>query len=78
MDNSETLIETVTTGIISTRQLVCEGIPFEWCVVGENPSLVTVQNPVFGSLHEFSDGDFEAFAISLARKLLRQPALRAS
>lgn len=69
--------DSVRTRIISSRQLVCDGAPFQWWAVGDHPSLVTVQSSLFGSLREFTHGDSEAFAMGLAGKLLRHHYARA-
>jgi len=62
----------VSTRIISQRELVIDGVPFQWWAVGEKPVLVTVRAPIFGSLTEFTDGDVAEFAAALAKRLLTQ------
>ena len=69
--------EHVSTRIISQRELVIDGAPFEWWAVGENPSLVTVRSTVFGSATKFTDGDVAQVAASLAAELLAQHYARA-
>ena len=69
--------EHVSTRIISQRELVVDGAPFQWWAVGENPSLVTVRSTVFGSLTKFTDGDVAQVAASLAKELLAQHYARA-
>jgi hypothetical protein len=68
----------VSTRIISQRELTVDGVPFEWWAVGEQPALVTVRTPLFGTLTEFTTGDVAQFAASLARKVLAQHNLRAA
>lgn len=72
--DSDPLAETdiVSTRIITNRELSCDGASFEWWAVGENPALVTVRSAVFGTLQQFTHGDAEAFAMTLAKKLLDQ------
>ena len=74
---SENRPEHISTRIISQRELVVDGAPFQWWAVGENPSLVTVRSTVFGSLTKFTDGDVAQFAASLAKELLAQHYARA-
>jgi hypothetical protein len=74
---SEERPEHVSTRIISQRELVVDGAPFEWWAVGENPSLVTVRSTVFGSLTKFTDKDVAQVATSLAKELLAQHYARA-
>jgi hypothetical protein len=69
--------EHISTRIISQRELVVDGVPFQWWAVGENPALVTVRASVFGSLTKFSGGDVAEFAASLAKELLAQHYARA-
>lgn len=64
----------ISTRIISQRELVVDGVPFQWWAVGENPALVTVRAPMFGALTEFADGDVAECAAVLARRLLSQHA----
>jgi hypothetical protein len=59
------------------RVLIVDGAPFQWWVVGENPTLVTVRSSVFGSITRFTDGDVAALAASLAKELLAQHYERA-
>ncbi len=68
----------VSTRIISQRELTVDGVPFEWWAVGEQPALVTVRTPLFGTLTEFTTGDVAQFAASLARKVLAQHNVRAA
>lgn len=63
----------IRTRIIGQRELVVDGVPFQWWAVGESPALVTVRAPLFGSLTEFTTGDVAEFATELAKKLLAQP-----
>ena len=67
----------VSTRIISQRELIVDGAPFQWWVVGEHPSLVTVRSSVFGSMTKFTDGDVAEFPESLAKELLSQHNARA-
>ena len=67
----------VSTRIISQRELIVDGAPFQWWVVGEHPSLVTVRSSVFGSLTKFTDGDVAELAAALAKELLAQNYARA-
>jgi hypothetical protein len=67
------LPEHISTRIIGQRELVVDGVPFQWWAVGENPALVTVRAPLFGTLTEFTHGDVAEFAAELAKKLLTQP-----
>jgi hypothetical protein len=69
--------EFISTRIISQRELVIDGAPFQWWAVGERPSLVTVRSPVFGSMTEFTDGDVAQVAAALAQELLAQHYARA-
>ncbi|HEY3515519.1 MAG TPA: hypothetical protein VGL98_00635 [Gammaproteobacteria bacterium] len=69
--------EFISTRIISQRELVIDGAPFQWWAVGEHPSLVTVRSAVFGSMTKFSDGDVAQVAASLAKELLAQHYARA-
>ena len=69
--------EHVSTRIISQRELVVDGAPFEWWAVGEHPASVTVRSSVFGSLTRFTDGDVGELAASLAKELLAQHYARA-
>ncbi len=62
------------TRIVSQRELVIGGVPFQWWAVGEKPALVTVRAPMFGSLAELTDGDVAQFAAALAKRLLTQHA----
>ena len=62
----------VSTRIISQRELVIDGVPFQWWAVGEKPALVTVRTPIFGTLTEFTEGDVAECAATLAKKLLTQ------
>ena len=67
----------ISTRIISQRELIVDGVPFQWWAVGEKPSLVTVRANLFGSLTKFTDGDIAACAASLAKELLAQHYARA-
>ena len=69
--------EFISTRIISQRELVIDGAPFQWWAVGEDPSLVTVRSTVFGSMTKFTDGDVAQVAASLAKELLAQHYARA-
>lgn len=69
--------EHVSTRIISQRELIVDGAPFQWWAVGEDPSLVTVRSSVFGGITRFTDGDVAEFAASLAKELLAQHYERA-
>ena len=69
--------EHISTRIISQRELIVDGAPFEWWAVGEHPALVTVRSSVFGSMTKFTDGDVAQFAASLAKELLAQHYARA-
>jgi hypothetical protein len=69
--------EHISTRIISQRELIVDGAPFQWWAVGEHPSLVTVRSSVFGSLTRFTDGEVAKLATSLARELLAQHYARA-
>lgn len=62
----------VSTRIISQRELVIDGVPFQWWAVGEEPALVTVRTPIFGTLTEFTYGDVAECAAALAKKLLTE------
>jgi hypothetical protein len=62
----------ISTRIISQRELVVDGAPFQWWAVGDHPSLVTVRSTVFGSMTKFTDGDVAQVAASLAKELLAQ------
>jgi hypothetical protein len=67
----------ISTRIISQRELIVDGAPFQWWAVGEHPSLVTVRSRVFGSVTRFTEGDVAVFAESLAKELLAQHYARA-
>lgn len=54
------------------RELSVNGVPFTWWSVGEQPAVVTVRMPMFGSLTGSTDGDPAQCAAALARKLLAQ------
>jgi hypothetical protein len=69
--------EHIRTRIISQRELVVDGAPFQWWAVGEHPALVTVRSGVFGSLTKFTDGDVAQAAAALAKELLAQHYARA-
>jgi hypothetical protein len=69
--------EHISTRIISQRELIVDGAPFQWWAVGERPALVTVRSSVFGSLTKFTDGDVAEYAASLAKELLAQHYARA-
>ena len=69
--------EHISTRIISQRELIVDGAPFQWWAVGEHPSLVTVRSSVFGSLTRFTDGEVAKLATSLARELLAKHYARA-
>lgn len=69
--------DTLTTRLIS-RELTLDGVTFHWWAVGENPSLVTVSNPIFGNKADFVSRDREGFAVSLARRLLVEHYQRAA
>ena len=69
--------EHVSTRIISQRELVIDGAPFEWWAVGEHPALVTVRSTVFGSTTKFTHGDVAQVAASLAAELLARHYARA-
>jgi len=69
--------EFISTRIISQRELVIDGAPFQWWAVGEHPSLVTVRSTVFGSMTKFTDGDVAQVAAALAKELLAQHYARA-
>jgi hypothetical protein len=69
--------EHISTRIISQRELIVDGAPFQWWAVGEHPSLVTVRSSVFGSITRFTDDDVAGFAASLAKELLAQHYARA-
>ena len=64
----------ISTRIISQRELVIDGVPFQWWAVGEKPALVTVRAPIFGALSEFTEGDVAECAAVLAKRLLTQHA----
>jgi hypothetical protein len=70
------LPEQISTRIIGQRELVVDGVPFQWWAVGDGPTLVTVRAPLFGSLTEFTNGDVAEFATELAKRLLTQPPAR--
>jgi hypothetical protein len=74
---SEDVREHISTRIISQRELIVDGAPFQWWAVGEYPSLVTVRSSVFGSITRFTDDDVAGFAASLAKELLAQHYARA-
>jgi hypothetical protein len=74
---SEDRPEHTSTRIISQRELVVDGAPFQWWAVGEDPALVTVRSAVFGSMTKFTDGDVAQVAASLAKELLAQHYARA-
>ena len=65
------------TRIISQRELIADGAPFQWWAAGERPAAVTVRSSVFGSLTRCTDGDVAQFAASLAKELLAQHYARA-
>jgi hypothetical protein len=69
--------EHVRTRIISQRELVVDGAPFQWWAVGEHPTSVTVRSAVFGSMTKLTDGDVARVAASLAKELLAQHYERA-
>jgi len=69
--------EHISTRIISQRELIVDGAPFQWWAVGEHPALVTVRSSVFGSSTKFTDGDVAEYAASLAKELLAQHYERA-
>jgi hypothetical protein len=69
--------EHISTRIISQRELVVDGAPFQWWAVGEHPSLITVRSAVFGSMTKLTDGEVAQVAASLARELLAQHYARA-
>jgi hypothetical protein len=69
--------EHISTRIISQRELIVDGAPFQWWAVGENPSRVTVRSSVFGSITRPTDGDVAELAASLAKELLAQHYERA-
>jgi hypothetical protein len=69
--------EHVRTRIISQRELIVDGAPFQWWAVGERPALVTVRSNVFGSITKFTEGDVAQCAASLAKELLAQHYARA-
>jgi hypothetical protein len=75
MDKNVT--EHISTRIISQRELIVDGVPFQWWAVGEHPALVTVRASVFGSLSKFTDEDVTKCAASLAKELLAQHYARA-
>lgn len=77
MSNSNSPDEAVTTRIITNKQLVHEGVTFNWWAVGDDPALVTISNSIFGTLQQFTHGDPQAFALSLAKKLLNEHYVRA-
>jgi hypothetical protein len=77
MTSSNSPDEAVTTRIITNRQLVHEGVTFNWWAVGDDPALVTISNSLFGSLQQFTHGDPQTFALSLAKKLLNEHYARA-
>ena len=68
----------ISTRIISQRELVVDGVLFQWWAVGERPALVTVRTPIFGSATDFTDGDVAAFADVLANRLLAEHYARAA
>jgi hypothetical protein len=68
----------ITTRIISQRELVVDGVPFQWWAVGERPALVTVRTPIFGAATEFTEGDVAEFAAVLAKRLLAEHLARAA
>jgi hypothetical protein len=63
---------------IVNRELLVDGVTFEWWAVGEHPSLVTVQAASFGRRARFTRGDQRAFARELAKSLLAQHCERAA
>ena len=69
--------EHISTRIISQRELIVDGAPFQWWAVGEHPALVTIRSSVFGSMTKFTDGDVAEFAAALAKELLAQHYARA-
>lgn len=69
--------EHISTRIISQRELIADGAPFQWWAVGEHPTLVTVRSSVFGSLTRFTDEDVAVCAAALAKELLAQHYERA-
>jgi len=69
----------ISTRIISQRQLVVDGVVFQWWAVGDRPALVTVRTKVFGSATKFTrEEDVAAFANVLSKKLLAQHYARAA
>lgn len=69
--------DTISTRIISQRELKVDGVLFQWWAVGEHPSLVTVRAPVFGTLSDFTGRDVAAFAVVLAKRVLADHYARA-
>lgn len=67
----------ISTRIITNQQLLCDGAPFKWWAVGENPTLVTVRSPVFGGIQDVTQDDAEAFAMALAKQVLDRHYARA-
>jgi hypothetical protein len=70
--------DVISTRIISQRELLVNGVVFQWWAVGESPALVTVRAKIFGSATEFTDADVAEFANILAAKLLAQHYARAA
>jgi hypothetical protein len=67
-----------STKIIGQRELNVGGVPFQWWAVGDRPTLVTVRSSVFGSLNQFTDEDPADYAITLAKRLLKEHYDRAA
>jgi hypothetical protein len=70
--------EHIRTRIISQREVIVDGVAFEWWAVGEHPALVTVRASLVGSHSKFTDGDVAECAASLAKELLAQHRARAA
>lgn len=78
LDRCREEADTVSTRIIASKVMEVEGAEFHWWAVGENPSLVTVRSPIFGSLAEFTMIEPEVYARRVAKKLLAQHYERAA
>lgn len=68
----------VSTRVIANRELEVDGAKFQWWAVGENPTLVTVRSPIFGSRAKFTVVDPAYFAERLAKTILLEHYRRAT
>jgi hypothetical protein len=55
---------------IVSRELVLNGVAFQWWAVGERPAAVTVRHRAIGGRTELTGGDPEKFARWLAKVML--------